>query len=46
MMRIRNILVKTCYQILEETKTQVPISIGLLNFHRIAVAITVNWNEG
>ena len=32
-------------QILEETQKQVPISVGLFNFQRIAVAITVSCNE-
>ena len=32
-------------RILEETQTQFPISVGLFNFHRFAVAITVRFNE-
>ena len=32
-------------RILEEAQTQFPISVGLFNFHRVAVAITVSRNE-
>ena len=32
-------------RILEETQTQFPISVGLFNFHRFAVAISVRFNE-
>ena len=32
-------------RILEETQTQFQISVGLFNFHRFAVAITVRFNE-
>ena len=32
-------------RILEEAQTQFPISVGLFNFHRFAVAITVRFHE-
>ena len=32
-------------RILEETQTQFPISVGLFNFHRFVVAISVRFNE-
>ena len=31
-------------RILKETQTQFPISVGLFNFHRFAIAITMSFN--